>query len=217
MVRAVFFDVGETLVDETRLWGEWADWLGVPRLTFFGVLGAVIERGEHHRRVFDILRPGLQVDAEEEARTSAGVPWRVRREDLYPDAVPCLERLRAQGLFLGVAGNQPDRERQAIAGLGLPVDLVTSSEALGAEKPSRVFFTALARAAGVRPEESAYVGDRLDNDIEPARAAGLTAVFLRRGPWGHLHALRPEVRRADIAITALSDLPDALADGGRRA
>jgi FMN phosphatase YigB (HAD superfamily) len=210
-MRAVFFDVGETLVDETRLWGEWADWLGVPRLTFFGVLGAVIERGEHHRRVFDILRPGVQVDAEEEARASAGVAWRVGGEDLYPDAVPCLERLRAQGLFLGVAGNQPDRERRTIAALGLPVDLVTSSEGLGAEKPSASFFCALARVAGFRPEESAYVGDRLDNDIEPARAAGMTAVFLRRGPWGHLHALRPGARRADIAITALTELPDALA------
>ncbi len=32
-IRAVCFDVGETLIDETRHWGEWADFLGVPRLT----------------------------------------------------------------------------------------------------------------------------------------------------------------------------------------
>ena len=30
-VRVVFFDVGETLVGETRYWNEWADWPGVPR------------------------------------------------------------------------------------------------------------------------------------------------------------------------------------------
>ncbi len=38
-MKAVVFDVGETLVDETRYWDEWADWLGVPRFTFFAVLG----------------------------------------------------------------------------------------------------------------------------------------------------------------------------------
>src|SRR2546421_90534 len=53
-IRAVFFDVGETLVDETRQWGAWADWLGIPRLTCFAVLGAV-GRGE---AIANILRAG---------------------------------------------------------------------------------------------------------------------------------------------------------------
>ena len=44
-VRAVVFDLGETLVDETRVWGEWADTLGIPRLTFFAVLGSDDRRG----------------------------------------------------------------------------------------------------------------------------------------------------------------------------
>ena len=48
-LRAVFFDVGETLIDETRLWGEWADWLGVPRLTLMGVLGALVDRDRPHQ------------------------------------------------------------------------------------------------------------------------------------------------------------------------
>ena len=48
-IEAVVFDVGETLVDETRPMGECADGLGVPRLTFFAVLGGIIARGEEHR------------------------------------------------------------------------------------------------------------------------------------------------------------------------
>jgi len=36
------FDVGETLIDESRMWHEWADILGVPRFTFSAALGAVI-------------------------------------------------------------------------------------------------------------------------------------------------------------------------------
>ena len=45
MINAVVFDVGETLVDETREYGTWADWLGVPRHTFSAVFGAVIALG----------------------------------------------------------------------------------------------------------------------------------------------------------------------------
>ena len=44
-IAAVVFDVGETLVDETEAWGDWADWLGVPRLTLFAALGAVDRPG----------------------------------------------------------------------------------------------------------------------------------------------------------------------------
>jgi hypothetical protein len=46
VIEVVVFDVGETLVDETRAWSEQADAAGVPRLTLFGALGALIERGE---------------------------------------------------------------------------------------------------------------------------------------------------------------------------
>ena len=51
------FDVGETLIDETREYGTWADWLGVPRHTFSSVFGAVIALGMDYREVFGILGP----------------------------------------------------------------------------------------------------------------------------------------------------------------
>ena len=57
----------------------------------------------------------------------------------------------------------------------------------------------------------AYVGDRLDNDVLPSLAAGMTSVFLRRGPWGWMHAERPEIEQAHIRLDSLLDLPDRLA------
>ena len=47
-VKAVVFDVGEVLVDETREYGTWADWLGVPRHTFSAVFGGVIASGRDY-------------------------------------------------------------------------------------------------------------------------------------------------------------------------
>lgn len=52
----------------------------------------------------------------------------------------------------------------------------------------------------VAPACIAHVGDRLDNDIVPAKDAGMFTAFVRRGPWGHLHARRPEVEVADLRV-----------------
>jgi FMN phosphatase YigB (HAD superfamily) len=54
----------------------------------------------------------------------------------------------------------------------------------------------------------------VDNDVLPAKAAGMTAVFLRRGPWGYVHGAWPEADSADLRISSLSELPDALAGLG---
>ena len=68
MVKAVVFDAGETLVNESRQWRMWAEWLKVPDHVLFAALGAIIERGEHHQRVFQLLKPGFDLDAAREER-----------------------------------------------------------------------------------------------------------------------------------------------------
>jgi FMN phosphatase YigB (HAD superfamily) len=215
VIRAVFFDVGETLVCEDGVWGAWADWYGVPRLTFFGALGAVIERRAHHLTVFDSFDPGFSLAAAEAARAAAGRSYVLSRADLYPDAVPCLAALKAAGYVVGVSGNQPpDVSEALVRSLGLDLDVVASSAAWGVEKPDPAFFARVASAAGMGPEEIAYVGDRVDNDVLPAKAAGMTAVFLRRGPWGYVHALWPEAAAADLHVASLAELPEALAGLG---
>lgn len=209
-IQTVFFDVGETLVDETRMWSLWADWLHVPRLTFFGVLGGVIARGEHHRRVFEILRPDLDVDRERAAMRAAGWLFDIVREDFYPDALPCLRALRAAGYRIGLAGNQPAEAEAELRALDLPVDFVASSGIWGVQKPSPEFFERVASLAGVPTKAIAYVGDRVDNDVVPAAAAGMLAVFLRRGPWGYLHADSVETARGYVRIDTLAELAAAL-------
>ena len=67
---------------------------------------------------------------------------------------------------------------------------------------------ARAWTSGLPAGEIAYVGDRVDNDVEPALAAGMVAVHIRRGPWGYLHEPPPEALR----ITSLDELP-AVLDG----
>jgi HAD superfamily hydrolase (TIGR01549 family) len=210
-IRAVVFDVGETLVDETRHWGEWADWLGVPRFGFFAAFGAVVAQGRHHREVFQLVRPGLDLEAETARRHAAGWRYTLEPSDFYPDAFACLRGLRAAGYRVGIAGNQPEASEAALAAVGAPADFVASSARWGVEKPDRAFFAKVAEAAGVPAEAIAYVGDRLDNDVLPARRAGMLAVFIRRGPWGLIQAASPQATEADLQIETLANLADQIA------
>ncbi len=184
------FDVGETLVDETGMWERAADAAGVPRFTLMGVLGGLAARGEHHSGAWEIL--GV-----EPPRST----W--RSADFYDDAVPCLATLRSRGLLVGAVGNTPAETEEL---LREHVGLVGSSARWGVEKPAPEFFRRLAAEAGVDAGEIAYVGDRVDNDVEPALGAGMVAVHVRRGPWGHLHEPPTEA----IRIRTLEELPAAL-------
>ncbi len=209
-IRAVVFDVGETLVDETRPWGAWADHLGVPRLTFFATLGAAIADGRHHRDPIDLLRPDVDADAEQRTLEAERGFSFVAVDDLYPDALDCLRALAADGYRLGVAANQPAATAAVIEGLGIELEVVGMSADWGVHKPDPAFFKRIARELELPPAEIAYVGDRVDNDVRPARAAGMTAVFLRRGPWGWIQAGRDDPPEADLVVNNLAELPGAL-------
>jgi HAD superfamily hydrolase (TIGR01509 family) len=198
-VRAVVFDVGETLVDESNAWAEQARSAGVTPFSLMGVIGALIEAGRDHREAWTVLG----VTAPETAPAVSAL-------DLYPDAVECLRTARGRGLLVGMAGNQPAGVEAQLAAAGFEADFIASSASWGVSKPSPAFFARVTEETGVRPEQILYVGDRLDNDVLPARAAGMRTAFIRRGPWGYVHAQRPEIALADIRLESLNELTSAL-------
>jgi FMN phosphatase YigB (HAD superfamily) len=210
VIKAVFFDVGETLIDEAQMWRGWADYLGVPGQDFFAAFEDVIARGDDHRRVFDRFRPNFDLAAARRERVARGDSDMFAACDLYPDGAPCLRRLHALGFRIGIAGNQPDGVVAALEALDLAADHIVSSASLGIAKPAPAFFAKLVEISDVPADEVAYVGDRLDNDILPARDAGMVTVFLLRGPWAKVHAVKPEAALADVTLTDLADLPDVL-------
>jgi len=199
-VRAVFFDVGETLVDEQRYWRLLAERLELEPHVLWAALGVTIARGEEHTALWDHL--GIERPSDE------GLPI-YERGDLYLDALPCLQELRRRGYFVGIAGNQTSTLESWARSESLPADVIASSARWGVRKPDPVFFERVVVASGRPAGEVAYVGDRIDNDVVPALEAGLVAVHVRRGPWGYL---QPGAERAHIRLDSLAALPQALAN-----
>ncbi len=208
-VKLVVFDVGETLVDETRHWSEWADWLGVPRFTFMATLGFVIGTGRSHRDVFPLVS-GYTASEATACRIAEGWRYEIREVDLYPDAVPCLSRLRQHGYQVAIIGNQPVECEVALRNLGIEADWFGSSARWGIEKPSKAFFEKVIETARLPAGQIVYVGDHPENDIKSARECGLRTVFLRRGPWAIAHEFSAEAKLADLQIASLDELPTKL-------
>jgi HAD superfamily hydrolase (TIGR01509 family) len=201
-VRWVCLDVGETLIDETRIWSIWADVLGVPRLTFMAALGASVARGEEHIGVFELVGHPDWRDHRATVRSAYGGFQPV---DLYPDARRCLDELRSAGYRTAILANQPAERTAELRALGIEADVMAMSEELGVHKPDREFYRrGLALMGDPDPAQVAYVGDRIDNDVLPAAAAGMRAIWLRRGPWAVIGSVAPA--EATLVVGSLDEL-----------
>jgi HAD superfamily hydrolase (TIGR01549 family) len=209
--RWVCLDVGETLIDETRIWSVWADVLRVPRLTFMAALGAVIARGGEHGDLFGVFgveRSDWRALLPEVEERYGGF----RDEDLYPDARRTLASLAAGGYRVSVLANQPASRSAELRALGIAPEVLAMSDEMGVAKPAAAFFKrALELMGRPPPADVAYVGDRMDNDVLPALAAGMRAVWLRRGPWGVIQEASPD-RRPALTVSSLDELVARIGD-----
>ena len=208
--RWVALDVGETLIDETRVWSVWADVLGVPRLTLMAALGAEVATAGDHRNAFDIVGAPNWRDLFPRVEEVYGG---FKAHDLYPDALPAVQALCASGYRVAILANQPARRTPELRALGFEPDVMAMSDEMGMAKPEAAFFErALELMLVEEPGSVAYVGDRVDNDVVPSRAAGMHGVWIRRGPWGVIQELPEEARADTMVVASLSELVSRIDD-----
>jgi HAD superfamily hydrolase (TIGR01549 family) len=179
--RWVCIDVGETLVNESRIWTCWADALGISPFTFMAAMGAVLARGGEYRDTFAFLGFDDWRSLQPQVMAAFGG---FQERDLYFDAKPALDALHVAGFNLAIVANQPANRTEELRFLGVRADVMAMSDEMGVQKPDSAFFHRVLELIGnPAPESVAYVGDRLDNDVYPAAAAGFRPIWLRRGPW----------------------------------
>ena len=157
MIDTVFFDVGGTILDESR---EFDDLGGLARRSTAHVLGG-LRCGDRPGSGLAGDVPGLpaRFRSRGRARTPGG-RWPagvVRRRGSLPRRATVSDRLEDQGLFVGLAGNQPAHAEAILRALDLPVDVIGTSDGWGVAKPSPAFFEQVVREGG---------GDRI---LDPVR------------------------------------------------
>ena len=111
------------------------------------------------------------------------------RFTLYEDVLPALEALRGHRLKIGLVSNGSRDLDEFVSHHGLDVDCAVGSRAFGRTKPHPEIFQHALALLEVEPAEAAMVGDSYEDDIEGARALGMTAFLL---DLDGRHAGRPE-------------------------
>lgn len=197
----LFFDIGSTLVDETKAYDHRAlDMLENTDITFW----------EFNQKRIELSKQGF--DGNSKAIRYFGLtktPWHTEDEELFDDVFETLDALKERKYKLGIIANQVSGAEERLKAWGLLnyFDVIATSAELGVAKPDRMIFESALKSAGCHPRNAIMIGDRLDNDIIPAKAIGMNTVWVRRG-LAIYQSVDLGERVADWIIDDLSDLKE---------
>lgn len=198
-IKWLFFDIGSTIVDETEAYNHRIrEMIAGTNITF--------EEFDEKRRYF--TNKGL--DGNSEAIKEFNLkktPWHSEDESLYKETLEVLKYLKNKGYQLGVIANQSKglSERLESFGILMYFDIVLASAEIGIAKPDKLIFHKALELSQTEACECVMIGDRLDNDIIPAKTIGFQTVWIRNDlTINHKEELGKGI--ADWVIDNLKDL-----------
>ncbi len=216
-IRWLFFDVGWTLVDETKAHIQRFElarkFSPRPDRYFSAELLKLYEEAAAGfiEDPFAAVLEKLGLSAADRVR----FPYPKELEIPYPDTMPALREL--SGIYrLGLLANQKAGLAERCERMGwIPyMSVIMGSGDTGLSKPDPRVFAAAAVQAKCEPAEIAMIGDRLDNDIGPANAAGWRTIRILRGPHRR-QTPRNRQEEPEFTIKSLAEIP-GICEGAKR-
>ena len=202
-IKWLFFDLGGVLLDETAAWED-----------------RIHRTCQKHSISADVLRSEMEKAARsnrheykgalEALGISFGEKWNSEFIAPYPEAAQVLSQLK-QKYRLGVIANQPlnTRKRMEKWQLAEYFDLMLISAEVGFSKPDPILFREALYKAQITAEKCVMIGDKLTNDIAPAKALGFKTIWVKQ-EWGGLQIPRTEELTPDLTVDSLVELLEVL-------
>lgn len=199
-IKWLFFDLGSTLVDETEC---------VKRRCDVIIENNNLDKDEFYAKVKECAKTDSYAVKAAAQYYGAEIPrWFGELERLYPDTVTILDKL-SKKYKLGIIANQVAGTQKRIDnwGIGKYFDVVVASAEVGYAKPDFEIFNIALEQAGCEPNESVMIGDRLDNDIVPAKRLGMQTVWVRQG-FARMQQVKSETEKPDYIIENIGGILD---------
>ena len=198
-IKWLFFDIGSTLIDESTCYA---------RRFLETTEGTNVSLQTFREKVIQLA--AVSYDPYKEAVRLLGLQkskWHSALEKPYPYASFVLQTL-SKSYRLGILANQPAGAKQRLDAwnIGQYFDLILASAEEGLAKPDPAFFQLALQRAGCLPHEAVMVGDRLDNDILPAKKCGMKTIWVRQG----FAELKAASDLPDFTVDSLADIPSVL-------
>lgn len=195
-IEWIFFDIGSTLVDESRAYEHRIkDTIKNSKVTYERFYNLMIDFAKQGRNGYNeaVKHFGLQ-------RTI----WHSEDEFLYQETESCLKAL-SEKYKIGIIANQPfgTQERLNKMGISKYISLVISSAEENIAKPDLQIFRLALERADCSPDNAVMIGDRLDNDIVPAKEIGMHTVWVKQGLDG---LATPKAETADLTIHSIGEI-----------
>ncbi len=207
-LKYIFFDMGYTLADEGKAWERRCE--EQAQTAQAKALGMTAE--DIYNEVAAASRAYLPMyrTVVEKFHFSEVAPYRREFEFLYEDAAYVLEHLAAH-YKLGVIANQSAGLAKRLESYGIRqyFDVVVSSWEHQCMKPDQRLFEIALQEAGCVASQAVMVGDRLDNDIYPAKALGMGTIWVRQG-FGAMQKPRSAAYEADYVAESLGGVLEIL-------
>lgn len=197
-IKWLFFDLGSTLVDETECVKKRCDVI---------IENNNIDKDGFYAKVKECAKTNSYAVKSAAQYYGAEIPrWFGEFEKLYPDTVTVLDKL-SRKYKLGIIANQVAGTQKRIDnwGIGKYFDVVVASVEVGYAKPDFEIFNIALEQAGCNPTESVMIGDRLDNDIVPAKKLGMKTVWVRQG-FARIQQIKSETEKPDYIIENIGDI-----------
>ena len=151
------------------------------------------------------------LDKKSELMAIANKQWLFNDNDQYQDGKECLIKLKQSGLKIGIIANQPkaaaDRLKQD--NLFELIDFLGISAIVGFEKPDPAFFKLAIKELALPADQIIHIGNRIDTDVNPAKALGMKTVWVRRGE-ANPDPSAADLAAADITVSDLKSLPELI-------
>lgn len=201
-IKWLFFDVGSTLVDEHLAYEhrmrEMAD---LTNTTYSSV----------YETAMTFYKQNKKGDLETAKLLGVELPkWHKEDEILYSDTTKCLEILSGR-YKIGIIANQSlgTKARLEQHGILQYIDLVIASAEEGVAKPDKRIFELALNRSNCKPGDAVMIGDRIDNDIVPAKRMGMHTIWIKQG-YGQYWDITDEVEKADCTVHSLMEICNVL-------
>ena len=173
-IKWLFFDMGSTLVDESAAYeSRMRNVAKIANVTYEYVYETAIRFYKENKKGDLETMKLLNVEKPE---------WKHEDEILYSDTEDCLKKLSGK-YKIGVIANQSLGTEKRLKNFGLLkyVELVIASAEKGIAKPDKRIFEIALNRANCESAQSIMIGDRIDNDIVPAKKLGMRTIRIKRG------------------------------------
>lgn len=197
-IKWMFFDLGSTIVDESDCLRERCRVI---------IEQNNLDADEFCKKVLEYAEKDAFAIRWAAREYGVEVPkWLGELEKLYPDVEKILKKLSSK-YKLGIIANQRPGTQKRIDnwGIGKYFDVVIASAEAGCEKPDLKIFNMALEQAKCNPSEAVMIGDRLDNDIIPAKKLGMKTVWVRQG-FAKFQSVKCNAEKPDITVESIKEL-----------